>query len=45
MASVDTFVQELEEKNGNSFQRLLAAYAETLRKEDFAPVDVLRLEL
>src|SRR5262245_45161804 len=45
MASADTFVRELEEKNANSFQRLLGTYSETVRKEDFSPADVLRLEL
>lgn len=45
MASAETFVHELEEKNLNSFQRLLGTYADIVRKEDFSPVDVLRLEL
>jgi hypothetical protein len=45
MASAETYVQELEQKNLNSFQRLLAAYGELLHKEDFSPADVLRLEM
>jgi hypothetical protein len=45
MPSAEAYVQELEDKNATSFQRLLAAYAETVRKEDFSPADILRLEL
>ena len=45
MPGADTFVRELEEKNAVSFQRLMTAYEETVRKEDFSPADVLRLEL
>jgi len=45
MPGADTFVRELEEKNDVSFQRLMTAYEETVRKEDFSPADVLRLEL
>src|SRR4051812_7786719 len=45
MPGADTFVRELEEKNAVSFQRLMTAYEETVRKEDFSPADILRLEL
>jgi hypothetical protein len=45
MAGAETFVHEMETKNLASFERLLAAYAATLAKEDFAPADLLRLEM
>jgi hypothetical protein len=45
MAGAETFVQEMETKNTASFERLLAAYAVTLDKEDFSPADLLRLEM
>jgi hypothetical protein len=45
MAGAETFVHEMETKNAASFERLLAAYALTLGKEDFTPADLLRLEM
>ncbi len=45
MPGAETFVQEMETKNLASFERLLAAWAITLGKEDFAPADLLRLEM
>jgi hypothetical protein len=45
MAGAETFVHEMETKNLASFERLLAAYAITLTKEDFSPADLLRLEM
>jgi hypothetical protein len=45
MAGAETFVHEMEEKNRASFQRLLAAYAQIVEKEDFSPADLLRLEM
>ncbi len=44
MPTADTFVQEMEEKNRLSFQRLTGAYGEALTKEAFSPADLLRLE-
>jgi hypothetical protein len=44
MAGADTFVAELEEKSRGSVERLVAAYAETLTREAFAPLDLLRCE-
>jgi hypothetical protein len=35
----------MEEKNRASFQRLLAAYAQIVEKEDYSPADLLRLEM
>jgi hypothetical protein len=45
MAGAETFVHEMEEKNRASFQRLIAAYAQIVEKEDFSPADLLRLEM
>ena len=45
MAGAETFVHEMEIKNQASFERLLAAYTQTLHKEDFAPADLVRMEM
>lgn len=44
MAGSDTFVAELEEKSRGSVERLMAAYGETLTREAFSPLDLLRCE-
>ncbi len=45
MAGAETFVHEMEEKNLNSFQRLLGALQAIYDKEQFSPADVVRLEM
>jgi hypothetical protein len=45
MAGAETFVHEMETKNQASFERLLAAYLQTLQREDFSPIDLVRLEM
>jgi hypothetical protein len=45
MAGAETFVHEMETKNQASFERLLAAYIQTLQKEDFSPADLVRMEM
>ena len=45
MAGAETFVHEMEEKNLNSFQRLLASLQQVLEKEAFTPTDLVRLEM
>lgn len=45
MPGAETFVHEMEEKNQNSFQRLLASLQQILEKEAFSPADLVRLEM
>jgi hypothetical protein len=44
MVAAEAFVRELEEKNQNQLRNLLAAYGETIQKENLSPADLLRLE-
>ena len=45
MAGAETSCTRWKSKNRASFQRLLAAYAQIVEKEDFSPADLLRLEM
>ena len=45
MPGAESYVHEMEEKNQNSFQRLLANMQQILDKEAFSPADLVRLEM